>query len=659
MIACLPLLIALLGPERPVDGTLVAVDFLHRSGQLRRIDDGRIVDFRLSPFGTVLYLGAEADLRDVPLGTLLHASTDPDAPGAFGRMATLRDDFTTTARDAIVDRIDAAGGKIVLTTQTTLRVGKATRFWKGGRVATLGDLASGDALRWNLTEGGLCAEVWAGSEAIRRATEGQNERRRGFIRARGLPAQIDRVQGKTLSVTILGDPEGLRTLMKAEGIDPARWATEHRPMDAVVANDELRTYNPPVDRKRARVLAYEALPVGNHGGAGVRWVIEPDLLLEGFRKGAFIRLFAHQSWPVNDMPFGESLYSEAPDARPPFIDPNLYPYRTDSGNAHLPWHRPKPGEFPPFHSDHEVIGELVKVDDHGRSGRFRTDRTDAIVTFTMPPYGAVIYLGAEAELADVPIGTRCHFSLHQDDRGMFTRATVITDEFTRLTDDRLAYRLDTLDRGAGRLGLAVQHALVKDEKEAMIRPPDFGRELIAVDARTRVWKGAGPATMDDLCPGDELLLNTTGQTATSRGVCRAIWAGVEAQKRVSDGQRSASQARLRARGFPAWIERVEGKTITVTFFSGRRREFSSLLGGDPSTGFVFARLADDELRPTDGPPLKLTFLGHPPDADDAGTYGSSGVRWRLEASSEVVRDLRPGRVMRISREGWPGGASVH
>ncbi len=652
--------------EHSVAGVLLEADFLHRSGQFRRLDDGVLVDFTLPPFGTILYLDAEADLRDVPLGTLLHFSTYQDEQGGFTRVATIRDEFTMLAGAGLADRLDGigpGGGKLSVTAtkpsgevggpgRRELRVDEHTRFWKADKAAKLPDLAVGDALLVNTSGDVRCADVWAGPEARGLATERQRGRHKAFLRERGLPAWIDRVEGKKLTVTLLGDPAGLRALLKDEGIDLAQWAAERRSVDAVVANDELRTYNPPVDRRRSRVLEYPSVSAAGSGSGGVRWVIEPDLLLEGFRKGRVIRLFAHPSWPVVDMPFGESLYSEAPDARPDSVDPNLYPYRTDSGNEHLPWYRPRPGEFPPFHSHHLVVGELAGVDDHGRSGRFRADRTGELVDFTMPPYGSVMYLNAEADLRDVAIGTRCRFFLHQDARGAFTRATVISDEFGHLAGDDLTYRLQARRLDEGSIFLAKQHAPVKNEKEERVRPPDFGRGVFGVDDRTRVWKGDGRATFGDLAVGEELLLNTTGRTATSRGLCTDIWAGSEAQKLATERQRAKHNALLQQRGIPGGIDGVDGKKLTITFFSGSRKDFRAFLNGDPGGQSVHVLLADEELRPIDGAAVKAAYLGHPPEAGTAGTYGCSGVRWQIEPS-ELPEGFRVGRIVRVFKEGWP------
>ena len=55
--------------EHRIGGTLREADFIHRCGQFQTDGTQELVNFRLPPFGSVMHLNAEADLRDVPLGT--------------------------------------------------------------------------------------------------------------------------------------------------------------------------------------------------------------------------------------------------------------------------------------------------------------------------------------------------------------------------------------------------------------------------------------------------------------------------------------------------------------------------------------------------------------------------------------------------------------
>jgi len=144
-----------------------------------------------------------------------------------------------------------------------------------------------------------------GAETHKLVAERQRKKHNAFLKARGLPAWIDRVDGDKLTITLFsGDQTGLKSLFKDEGV-----VHKDRAVHAAVANEELRTYNPPVDSMRCKILDIQSVPTAFYGCSGERWIIQPELLLEGYRKGHIIRLFI-DGWPINDMPKGESLYEE-------------------------------------------------------------------------------------------------------------------------------------------------------------------------------------------------------------------------------------------------------------------------------------------------------------------------------------------------------------
>lgn len=60
-----------------IHGELVSADFVHRSGQFRT-EKGALMDFTLPPYAIMKYRGAEADMRDVPLGTKMDFLMLPD-----------------------------------------------------------------------------------------------------------------------------------------------------------------------------------------------------------------------------------------------------------------------------------------------------------------------------------------------------------------------------------------------------------------------------------------------------------------------------------------------------------------------------------------------------------------------------------------------------
>ena len=257
-----------------------------------------------------------------------------------------------------------------------------------------------------------------------------------------------------------------------------------------MATEELRTFNPPVDRKRATVLGLAP----NSTEAEIRWLIEPELLLEGFRRGRIIRLFA-PSWPIVDMPFGEGVYTEDPGVKAWIEEPIQYPYRTDFANDDLSWYRLKPGELPPLKSGHVLIGELEGFDPLKRAGRFRVEGTGERVDFAMLPFGVVRLSGTEGDADDLAVGTRYHFSLYQDERGAFTRVGSIADDSDLFAYDDLTYRLDALDPVKGEMLLSKHHAPGQGRARqagpaARPRPRAVRRRL--EDAGLERGEGGGP-----------------------------------------------------------------------------------------------------------------------------------------------------------------------
>ena len=185
--------------EFPPPGSEHVVDGVAGRGRLHpphgassaRSDDGELVDFTLLPFGTVLYLDAEADLRDVPLGTLLHFSTlsgrarrlhpGRGHPRRLLRACPRRASSTGSTRPsparASSSSSDPAG-------RHELPVDGQTRVWKGDRAAKLGRSRRRRRIaRQSLGGGGRCADVWAGAEARKLATDGQQQAARRLPQA--------------------------------------------------------------------------------------------------------------------------------------------------------------------------------------------------------------------------------------------------------------------------------------------------------------------------------------------------------------------------------------------------------------------------------------------------------------------------------------------
>jgi hypothetical protein len=444
-------------------------------------------------------------------------------------------------------------------------VTKDTRVWKGDKLITLNDLAVGDALLVNLTgkdatNRGRCTDIWVGEDTHQSVTAAQRAKHAAFNKLRGLPALVDHVDGRKVFVHLLSWNE-TATKQELQMLLDTDLAVG-KGVDVAPANDELRTFNPPVDKARSTIREIKKSSADGMGNSGVALVVEPTNLLEGFRQGRAVRIFP-MKWPIDDMPWGETLssYRQHPSAEThenlAKEYPAIFPYRTDYGGAELSWYQLQPGVAPPPYSEHTMFGELVKVDAAKRSGQFRTDHTGEVVDFTLtdgarlvritqPKAGApfkkletivsVMHHDAEASLADVPVGTRCRFRMYQDEHGAFTKVGLMMDDFTWLALNQMTYRLDAIDRGKGELKAGRQIPPPFDYHNERVTVPDLGCAILHVDESTQVWKNGQPAKLADLAVGDSFVVNLTGEGSTTPSRCREIWIGPESQKLASDTQ---------------------------------------------------------------------------------------------------------------------------
>ncbi|MEI9893025.1 MAG: hypothetical protein WDN28_03705 [Chthoniobacter sp.] len=535
---------------------MISADYIHRTGQFRTSKTGEIVDFTMPPYASVHYLKAEADLRDVPLGTDFLFFLNDDGQGHFTRLATMQEQFSIDAGHSFsyrLDEVKLGEGKLLVTKQSLpknlpevgkaeLHVNAATRVWKGDQQIKLEDLKPGDELLYNLTgrtasSPGACTDIWVGAETHKMVTEKQSAKFAEFLKRRGLPGWIDKTEGNKVTVTLFSDD--VPTFKKTWADD----LTVGKDLALTVADDQLRTWNPPVDKEKSTLLEVQKVPTESYGCSGVRVVVQVAYMLEGFRRGHIVRLFG-SGWTIKDPPYGEGLmnYGYRGDTNSDILEntakeyPLQFPFRTDFGNENLPWFKIRAGETPPKLSEHRILGELVKVDAEKQTGQFRTDRTGETVEFTLLPGGSVQYLNARSTLADIPLGTRCSFALYQDSSGAFTQAWQVNDDFSHLASNFTKYRITALNLAEGRMDVAWQLTKMKNYNGDMEQVPDLGQNTLLITAETRVWKDDQQVKLEDLAVGDLVLANVSGELPGQPSHCTEIWVGEDTHKAATERQ---------------------------------------------------------------------------------------------------------------------------
>jgi hypothetical protein len=364
--------------------------------------------------------------------------------------------------------------------------------------------------------------------------------------------------------------------------------------------------------------------------------------------------------------------------------------------------RPEAGSFPPLEKAHSYRGELVFVDHANRRGSLRVSGQGKFFRndphpFAMLPYGIVRYHGAPADLRDIPLGTVLHVHAflppdptissvpvlpvnskdtdanHYRGIGIFpaeNHVLLLEDEPSHCQREGLVWKLKEIE--------------LKDH-EGMItatREPGQGRDGIATeermtfDAATRIWRGRGSLTIDELIAEDEwpangkksldnqpVLLGITWKPTTDDVFTRFhisdIWLDDEAMQRAAKNQAATHKAFIRTRWMPAWIDAVEyGKfgraTVAATLFGG----MDDSLYADFEKG-VTAQMngAENTLKHAGGSygPAHMASRGtilevirEPADAP----LGSSGIQIRFETDL-IIEGIRPGRVVRVRPANWP------
>lgn len=343
----------------------------------------------------------------------------------------------------------------------------------------------------------------------------------------------------------------------------------------------------------------------------------------------------------------------------------------------------QPWAFPPENTGYYIAGELIAQNHIQATGTLRVDRTDAQrrgdwdlpLDFAMLPYGSISYHGAPADMRHIPIGTHLHGLFYEGGQksvdaaklepkvrrssldSKYNRVLKFEDDFSRDTRLKRTWRVDEVALDAGTITVTG----VTDGK-ADLKPTMFH-----VTLGTRVWKGKGIGTLQDLKVGQQITMNLTYCTLKGPGRCVAIWMDDEARKLATTHQIEIHRQFMREHGLPGVISKVDNAKgiVTVALFGG----FDTKLMDDfasnaalaaaakgppfvPGPGLVdpiavTGAVAEDNLRTWDqindrkvGPLLETIQTAPQP--------GFSGYQIRFQPSL-LLEGFRPQRIIRV----WP------
>ena len=328
-------------------GELVSVDHVNRRGAIRLVGDG--VDdryhsapshrFALLPYGTIHYHGAPAELRDIPIGTVLHgyfvlpptldkSIPQPEKNSRYGVKYThalsLEDDFSFYQRQGRawkINSLDVKAGKLKvtatgkaagdgLTGEKTFELDRSTRVWKGRTAGELEDLAADQSVQLNLTwapdwKNGQfhVTDVWLDEGSRQLAAEQQRQLHIRHQLHRWLAGWVDHVEHQP-------GGKGIVTVTLFGGMDPSLYERARTAKGAAIAAAEptLRSWWQEHDNKGGSVLDFKNIPNPPPGSSGLQLRVQLNELLEGFRPGRIVR-YRPNGFPSVKLPPEERVKS--------------------------------------------------------------------------------------------------------------------------------------------------------------------------------------------------------------------------------------------------------------------------------------------------------------------------------------------------------------
>lgn len=368
-------------------GELVFVDHVNRRGSLRVTGGSEVFfqhlpqPFALLPHGIVRYHGAPADLRNIPLGTLLHVRAflppDPkhsavpvvekpsvDQP-AENHVALLEDEPSRCLREGKVWKLKEVSLrkneiKLIATlepmaggdggaAEQTMTLDEGTRIWRGRECLGIADLIAEGTWPGEGTKPlggqpvlpGLCwlpagtwenrvenqfhlTDLWLDQAAMERCAKIQTGLHKALIRTRLMPARVDAVAyGKfgraTVTATLFGGMDESLYADFKKGAEGVMVAAENtlKPWSSIVSSSHIASKGAILG-----VTKNEGEPP--FGSSGIQIRFETDLIIEGIRPGRIVRV-RPSSWPHVSAPREEYLIDPRSGLDDRFPTPAIFP----------------------------------------------------------------------------------------------------------------------------------------------------------------------------------------------------------------------------------------------------------------------------------------------------------------------------------------------
>ncbi|WP_218032928.1 hypothetical protein, partial [Brevifollis gellanilyticus] len=212
----------------------------------------------------------------------------------------------------------------------------------------------------------------------------------------------------------------------------------------------------------------------------------------------------------------------------------------------------------PFDKMQRPWGELISLDPVTRTGKFRRESTDEIVSFTVMPYAELLHHATYGDLQDFRVGERAIFRLHENEKGEWVWLTYIQDQMNMMNGHKEYFYVDSIDPSKG-----VLTCTQANFDKSFIREKGI---LISTDAETRYWKDGQPAKFSDVHVGDKIRTKTHGIGKGKVQMCWEVFLDDASLQKFQAEQKAVHEERMRQDGAPGYIDEAKDGKVTLTLF---------------------------------------------------------------------------------------------
>lgn len=213
----------------------------------------------------------------------------------------------------------------------------------------------------------------------------------------------------------------------------------------------------------------------------------------------------------------------------------------------------------PFDRMQRPWGELISLDLATRTGKFRKESTDEVVSFTVMPYAELLHHATNGDLQDFRMGERAIFRLHENDKGEWVMLTYIQDEMNMMNGHKEYFYVDEIDAAGGKLTCTWANF-----DKSFVREKGV---VIETDKETRFWRAGEPAKFADIKIGDKLRTKTHGVGKGKMRVAWEVFLDDDSLKKFQTEQMAVHAKRMQEEGAPGYVDVFVEQDLRVTLFN--------------------------------------------------------------------------------------------